>query len=291
MAVFAAQLINGIGIGAIYALLVLGVNLLVLVRGIVYFSYPHVVMAAMAASWMVLHYTGDNLALAIPMFFLAATVLMVATEPLFRPLVRRGAFLETVVMATGIAIILTDVLSQFVNKGSPAAFPNALRGGGIQVNAGVVSFSLATVLAVAGSIVAVVVLFAFLYRTVLGRGIRAMAQNLRVAKLLGIPFGKTGIIGFAAGGLLAGFIALLLAMTTGSTSAELGDAYAVKVMILVLFSGMGNLRGGLIGAVVMGIIETLAVFYLPGRWSQTVFFGVLMLVILWRPQGVFGSRT
>ena len=80
-------------------------------------------------------------------------------------------------------------------------------------------------------------------------------------------------------------------MTLGSTSAELGDAYAVKVMILVLFSGMGNLRGGLIGAVAMGIAETFAVFYLPGRWSQTVFFGVLMIVILWKPQGVFGSRT
>jgi branched-chain amino acid transport system permease protein len=291
MAIFAAQLINGIAIGAIYALLVLGVNLLVVVRGIVYFSYPHVVMVAMAASWTVLHYTGDNLVLAIPMFFVAATVLLVATEPLFRPLVRSGAFLETVVMATGIGIILTDILSQFVNQGSPAAFPSVLRGGGLQVNAGVVSFSLATGLAVVGSVVAVLVLFAFLYRTRQGRAIRAMAQNLRVARILGVPFAKTGVIGFAAGGILAGFIALLLAMTLGSTSAELGDAYAVKVMILVLFAGMGNLRGGLIGAVAMGIAETLAVFYLPGRWSQTVFFGVLMLVILWKPQGVFGSRT
>ncbi len=291
MAIFAAQLINGIAIGAIYALLVLGVNLLVVVRGIVYFSYPHVVMVAMAASWVVLKYTGDNLALAIPMFFVAATVLLVVTEPLFRPLVKKGAFLETVVMATGIGIILTDVLSQFVNQGSPAAFPSALRGGGVQVNAGVVSFSLATGLAVVGSIVAVLVLFAFLYRTRQGRAIRAMAQNLRVARILGVPFAKTGIIGFAAAGVLAGFIALLLAMTLGSTSAELGDAYAVKVMILVLFAGMGNLKGGLIGAVGMGIAETLAVFYLPGRWSQTVFFGVLMLVILWKPQGVFGSRT
>jgi branched-chain amino acid transport system permease protein len=291
MAVFGAQLINGIAIGAIYALLVLGVNLLIVVRGVVYFSYPHVVMVAMAAAWLVLNYTHDNLYLAIPMFFVAGTILMVLTEPLFRPLVKNGALLETVVMATGIAIILTDLLSQFVNHGSPAGFPLSLRGGGLQVNAGVLSFSLATVLAVLGSVVAVIVLFSFLYKTRQGRGIRAMAQNLRVARLMGVPFAKTGVIGFAVGGLLAGFVALLLAMTLGSTSAELGDAYAVKVMILVLFAGMGNLRGGLIGAVAMGIAETLAVFYLPGRWSQTVFFGVLMLVILWKPQGVFGAKT
>ena len=291
MSVFAAQLINGIAIGAIYALFVLGVNLLVVVRGIVYFCYPHVAMVAMAAAWLVLTHTGDRLVLAIPMFFVAATVLMIATEPLFRPLVKHGAMLETVVMATGIAIILTDVLSQFVNQGSPAAFPEALRGGGLQVNAGAISFSLATVLSVVGSVIAVSVLFAFLYRTKHGRGIRAMAQDQRVARILGVPFGRTGVIGFAVAGLLAGFIALLLAMSLGSTSAELGDAFAVKVMILVLFAGMGNLRGGVIGAVAMGIAETLAVFYLPGRWSQTVFFGVLMLVILWKPQGVFGSRT
>lgn len=291
MSVFAAQLINGIAIGAVYALFVLGVNLLVVVRGIVYFCYPHVVMVAMAAAWLVLTYTGDRLVLAIPMFFVAATVLMIATEPLFRPLVKHGAMLETVVMATGIAIILTDVLSQFVNQGSPAAFPESLRGGGLQVHAGAISFSLATVLSVVGSVIAVSVLLAFLYRTKHGRGIRAMAQDQRVARILGVPFGRTGVIGFAVAGLLAGFIALLLAMSLGSTSAELGDAFAVKVMILVLFAGMGNLRGGVIGAVAMGIAETLAVFYLPGRWSQTVFFGVLMLVILWKPQGVFGSRT
>jgi branched-subunit amino acid ABC-type transport system permease component len=291
MSVFLAQLINGIATGAIYALLVLGVNLLVVVRGIVYFSYPHVVMAAMAAGWLVLKLTGGNIALAIPMFFVSATILMVITEPLFRPLVKKGAFLETVVMATGIGIILTDVLSQFVNNGSPAAFPGSLRGGGVQFNIGLVSFSLATILAVVGGVVAVSVLLFFLYRTKSGRGIRAMAQNQRVARLLGVPFNKTGIIGFAVAGILAGFIALLLAMTLGSTSAALGDSYAVKGMILVLFAGMGNLRGGLIGAVVMGIAETVAMFYLPGRWSQTVFFGVLMLVILWRPQGVFGARA
>jgi branched-chain amino acid transport system permease protein len=290
MSIFAAQLINGIATGAVYALLVLGLNLLVVVRGIVYFSYPHVVMVAMAAGWLVLRFT-DSIALAIPMFFVAATILMLVTEPLFRPLVKNGAFLETVVMATGIGIILTDVMSQFINKGSPAAFPSALRGGGLQFNLGLVSFSLATILAVVGGVVAVMLLLSFLYRTKSGRGIRAMAQNSRAARLLGIPFGKTGVVGFAVAGILAGFIALLLAMTLGSTSAELGDAYATKAMILVLFAGMGNLRGGLISAVAMGIAETLAVFYLPGRWSQTVFFSVLMLVILWRPQGLFGSRT
>ena len=118
-----------------------------------------------------------------------------------------------------------------------------------------------------------------------------MAQNTEVARVLGIPFGKTGIYGFAVAGILAGIVGVLMAMSIGSVSAELGDSYAVKGMILVLFAGMGNLKGGLISAVFMGIAESMAIYYLPGRWSQAVFFGVLMLVILWRPQGLFGSRT
>lgn len=159
------------------------------------------------------------------------------------------------------------------------------------VRLGLVSFTLANIYVIAAGIVAVILLIYFLYRTRQGRAVRAMAQNTEIAKILGIPFGRTGVYGFAVAGALAGLIGVLMAMSVGSVSAELGDSYAVKGMILVLFAGMGNLKGGLISAVVMGIAESMAIFHLPGRWSQAVFFGVLMLVILWRPQGLFGSRT
>lgn len=288
---FLGQIVNGIVIGSIYALMVLGTNLLIVVRQVVHFGYAHIVMFAMALGWLVMSKTSDNLALGIVVFLVAGTVVTVGTEPLFRRLVARRSFLETVVVALGVGIILTDAVSHFFNKGVPMSFPTALSGGGGTIKLGLVTFTWANVYVIIAGVVSVVLLAYFLYRTRHGRAIRAMAQDTHIAKVLGIPFGRTGVFGFLVAGLLAGLIAVLMAMAVGSVSAELGDSYAIKAMILVLFAGMGNLKGGLICAVAMGIAESMAIYYLPGRWSQAVFFGVLMLVILWRPQGVFGSRT
>jgi branched-chain amino acid transport system permease protein len=288
---FLGQIVNGIVIGSIYALIVLGTNLLVVVRQVVHFGYAHIVMFAMALGWLVMARTNGNIALGIVMFLVAGTVVTAATEPLFRRLVANRSFLETVVVALGVGIILTDAVSHFFNKGIPMGFPSALSDGGGIIKIGLVTFTWANVYVVIVGIIAVIVLAFFLYKTRHGRAIRAMAQDTHVAKVLGIPFGKTGVYGFLVAGVLAGVIAVLMAMAVGSVSAELGDSYAIKAMILMLFAGMGNLKGGLISALVMGIAESMAIYYLPGRWSQAVFFGVLMMVILWRPQGVFGSRT
>jgi len=80
-------------------------------------------------------------------------------------------------------------------------------------------------------------------------------------------------------------------MSLGSASSELGDDMAVKAMILMLFAGMGNLKGGLVSTLIMGLAEAMALAYLPGRWTEAIFFGVIMMVIIWKPQGLFGTQT
>jgi branched-chain amino acid transport system permease protein len=291
METLVAQIVNGLATGSIYALIVLGMNLLVLVRGVVYFSYSHVVVISMAVGWLVLQATGGSLVLTIPSFIVTAGIITVLTEPLFRPLALRKAFLETVVLALGIGIIITEIMAQFINQGAPIAFPEALTGGGAMIGHGLISFSLARVYTLLGAVASVIGLLYFLYRHRQGRAIRAIAQDVVVARFLGIPFKKTGIYGFATAGLLAGIVALLVAMSLGSASAELSDGIAVKGMILMLFAGMGNLKGGLISALIMGLAEAMALAYLPGRWTEAVFFGVIMLVIIWKPQGLFGARS
>ena len=291
METFLAQFVNGLATGSIYALIVLGMNLLVLVRGVVHFSYAHIVVMSMAIGWIALKLTNNSLLIAAPTTILAATAITVLTEPLFRPLARRRAFLETVVLALGIGIIITDILSHFINEGAPIAFPHNVTGGGAMFRSGLIYFSMAHVYTLIGGIIAVVALLYFLYHHKQGRAIRAIAQDVNIARLLGIPFKKTGIYGFGLGGLLAGVIALLIAMSLGSASSELGDDIAVKAMILMLFAGMGNLKGGLVSALIMGLAEAMALAYLPGRWTEAIFFGVIMMVIIWKPQGLFGTQT
>lgn len=289
--VFVAQVINGLAIGSVYALIVVGINLLLLVRGIFHFSYTHITVMSMYASWMVLGATHNNLAMAIPAGIVTATLLTTLTEPIFRPLAVRKALLEAVIVALGIGIILTDIMSHFLNHGLAIAFPAMLVGGGAQVRFGMISFSLGHVYTLLGSIAAVIGLLYLLYRRKEGLAFRAMAQNLETARLLGIPLNKTGIYSFAIGGILAGITGVLMAMTLGSASPALGDSLAIKAMVLILFAGSGNLKGGLICALLMGLAEALISAYLPGRWTDALVFGTMMMVIIIKPQGLFGARV
>jgi branched-chain amino acid transport system permease protein len=118
-----------------------------------------------------------------------------------------------------------------------------------------------------------------------------MAQDLNIARSLGIPFNKTGLVGFAVAGALAGVVAICIAMVLETIGPSSGDGIAVKALVLILFAGMGNLTGGLICALMLGVIEAMAQAFMPGRWTNAITFGVIMLVILLRPNGVFGSRT
>ncbi|MFP3154713.1 branched-chain amino acid ABC transporter permease [Lachnospiraceae bacterium ZAX-1] len=291
MQAFVAQCINGIATGSIYALIVLGMNLLVLVRKVTYHGYSHIIMLSMGVCWLTLKYTDENIPLAVIVMFLFAVVLTIITEPLFRPLARRGADLETIVVGMGIGIIITEIMSQYVNQGASFSFPKAMTGGGVMIGTGLISFSLANVITLLAAVVVVALLMAFLYKTRQGRALRAIAQNLKVAKTLGISFEKTGLIGFGIAGLLAGATALFLIMSLGYAGPTLGDTFAVKALILILFAGMGNLKGGIICAVLMGLVEAMALAFLPGRWTEAVFYGFIMVIILWKPQGLFGSKT
>jgi branched-chain amino acid transport system permease protein len=118
-----------------------------------------------------------------------------------------------------------------------------------------------------------------------------MAQDLDIARSLGIPFNKTGLVGFGVAGALAGVVAIAIAMILEAINPGIGDALAVKALVLMLFAGMGNLMGGLVCALMLGVVEAMAQAYMPGRWTEAITFGVIMLVILVRPNGVFGSRA
>jgi branched-chain amino acid transport system permease protein len=291
MEAFVAQVISGLAIGSNYALIVVGINLILLVRGVIHFAYAHFIVFSMYVVWLVLGSTNDNFALAISAGIICAVLLTALTEPVFRPLSLRHASLETVIAAMGMAIIITEIMSHFINHGRPIAFPAALVGGGATIKLGMIVFSLGHVYTLIGSIGAVIILLYFLRHNKEGRAFRAMAQDTNIARLIGIPFNKTGIYSFAICGLLGGITGLFMAMTLGMASPSLGDTLAIKALALVLFAGMGNLKGGLICALAVGLIEALTMTYLPGGWTDAIVFGAIMMVILLKPDGLFGARA
>jgi len=184
-----------------------------------------------------------------------------------------------------------DVMTRLIHTGRPIAFPPDFTGLQALMKTGIVTVSLGQFLTITGSIIAMLVFVFMLYRTKQGRAFRAMAQTLFVARVLGIPITKQRVLSYAIAGLLGGISAVFFAMTLGTAWSALADILALKVLVAVLLAGMGNLIGGLISAYIIGIIEGMALAYLPGDWTNAIVFGIVIAIVIIKPQGLFGLRA
>ena len=291
MEILIAQIFNGLSIGSIYVLLVTGFNLLLLVARIVHFAFPAVVVFSMYMSWVVLEYTGGNVFLGVLTGMLSAVLINIATAPLFQHIMKKRDSVDintTMVISIGIGMVLTEILSHNVNQGFPIAFTEAAKGP--LISKGLISISYGQVLTLAVGVVTVLGLLGILYKTRIGRAFRAIAEDPREAKLVGIPILKTGLQSYALTGILGGGTAILMALLLGSASPGLGDQLGHKVLAVSIIAGMGNLQGGLIIGLLLGIVEALIQGYWAGSWSNAVAFGIMLAAILAKPRGLFGSR-
>jgi branched-chain amino acid transport system permease protein len=212
-----------------------------------------------------------------------------ASEPLFRPLVKRGASLATFVMALAMAMIMTDVMARFLNDGLPIAFPESLTVADPLISRGVVAVTVGQLATIVGSIVAVSILLYVLYRVKRGKAFRVVAQDLPIARLLGIPITKLRMYSYLIAGAMGGISALFLAMSLGTASSGLGDLLALKVLAVALVAGIGNLKGGLVVAYILGLAEGMTISYLPGDWSNAIAFAMIAIIVMVKPQGLFGT--
>jgi branched-chain amino acid transport system permease protein len=290
MEIFIAQLVSGLATGSIYAVIVIGMNLLVLVTGMTHYAYAHVVVFAMYIAWSVISMTG-NMAIGFAAGFGSALALSIGIEPLFRPLLKRYRYFSALIVSVALALVLTDIEVHFFNFGLPISFPRVLETGWADLRIGLVSFPVSDIVTLVGAVGAVLGFIYFLYRRNEGRAFRAIAQSRRTAHLLGIPVDRINFLSFVIGGLLAGTSVIMLILAIGFASPALGNNLALKALALLLFAGIGNLRGGLISAYILGIAEAMATGYLPAQWAPAIAFAMIAIVILIRPQGLFGTRV
>lgn len=286
-----AQLVNGVALGAIYAIAVTGFNLLLLVGGIFQFAYPPMVVLSMYILWLVLEATGGNVALGILAAIGSGIGLSFISEPLFRPLVKRRAAMGSFILAIGLSAIFLDIICRQIHRGIPIGFHRTLTGGEALVRYGIATLTVGQLATILGCVGAVVGFLYLLYRTQQGRALRAMGQNPSVASLLGIPVARMSRYSFLIAGLLAGVSAVFLAMALGTASGLLGSTLAIKVIAVAVFAGLGNLRGGLICGVIMALAESFTIGYLSGDLANAIAFGMIMVAVFWKPEGVFGTQA
>ncbi|NLD35931.1 MAG: branched-chain amino acid ABC transporter permease [Desulfatiglans sp.] len=289
MAAFISYILSGIQLGILYGIVTIGFNLLILVTGVLNFSYSHLLVLSMYAGWLILEAT-NNIWLAAGGTVVTGVILNAVLTPLFLPFIKKRAHLESLVISIGIALISVEIMSHWLNAGLPIAFSKTIQMSDSAIKFGLASIGMGRIISLIAGIILLFVFFRVLYHSKQGRILRAVAQDTETAAMMGISIPKTMLVSFALGGLLAGVVAILMAVSLGSASAELGDNITLMCLAILFLAGIGNLKGGLICAVFMGIVEGLVMGYLPPDWTKAFAFSVILVVLLFKPEGLFGSQ-
>jgi branched-chain amino acid transport system permease protein len=289
MEAFVAFTFSGLVLGGVYGLLAVGMTLVLLVSDTIHFAYGETVVMSMYVGWWIAKLTGIPV-LVFPAVIVSAVIINYLLEPLLRRSRQQHSFLEALVITIAGAMILSELMSHQFNSGMAIAFPGSVTGGELSVSLGLVKVDVSDLYVLGGVIATLVALLYFLYRTKRGKGLRAIAQNIEVAQMLGIPVSRGAILGHVVGGLMAGVTGLLLIASFRVASPDLGQEVTFKGMAIMMLAGMGNLQGAVIGGFILGLIESYVKGYFIGDWADAISMGVILAVILVRPGGLFGAK-
>jgi branched-chain amino acid transport system permease protein len=303
MDVLIQQLINGLILGSLYALVALGYTMVYGILELINFAHGEIVMLGAMVSVTVLAAltaAGVPVAIALPLALAAAMAVCVATGVLvervaYRPL-RTAPRLAPLITAIGVSIILQN-LAMIVWGRQYLSFPPVIE---VQIydffGATVTNVQLLIVLV---SAVTMGGLLLLVNRTRLGRAMRATAQNREVAGLMGVDSNRVIAATFAVGSALAAVAGLLIAGYYGIAHYNMGFILGLKAFSAAVLGGIGNIPGALLGGLLLGVIESLGAGYIGdltggflGSHYQDIFaFFILILVLVFRPSGLLGERV
>jgi branched-chain amino acid transport system permease protein len=211
----------------------------------------------------------------------------------YRPLRRRGApRLAFLITAIGASLFLSNLLLVWRSVGGPAPrpYPNVMEQKTVFRAFGY-AITNRQVLIVVTMLLMYVLLDRFVMRSRAGRGIRAAAEDPDTAALMGVDIDRVVVLTFLVGGLMAGAAGLLYGMYFGQAKFNIGFLPGIKAFTAAVLGGIGNIRGAMVGGVVLGLIENLGVSCIGSQWQDVIAFVVLVLLLMFRPTGIFGERV
>lgn len=282
------QLINALTLGCVYALFALGFTLVFGVLEVINLSHGAVFMAGSYVALTVVNELNAPLWLAVLIAMLVAGLIgLVVDVFILKPLRRRGApHLIPMIATIGVGIFLTN-LSQGLFGAEIRRFPEEILPAG-EFIIGEVHIRALEIAIVAIAFVLMAVLFVAIKRTQLGRALRAIAESPKAASLLGINveglFHLTSFVAAALGGAAG----VLIGLNFNAITPFMGQPILHKGIAVIILGGMGDIRGALIGGLFLGFAEVISKAYLSSQMGDAIAFGLLFLILLVRPSGLFG---
>lgn len=284
----AAQLLNGVLLGVTYALVALGFTLIVGVLDKLNLALGETFMVSAFVALLLASTLGLPFALNLPLAMVAGALIAVFTYVISFRAVNPEFFTAPILSTLGLGIVLSSETSRFAGSES-----RQFNVGVPQTNydLGFAAISLGQVLTIVIGAVLTVLLVLLVRHSRVGMAIRAIAENGPVAGLLGVPVNRIILLTFAIAGLLAGAGGVLTGLVTHTVSPFLGFTTTLKGLTIIVIGGLGNIGGAIAAGLAVGIIETFSVVYLSATARDLIVFGLLIVFLAVRPQGLFGTKT
>lgn len=305
MDIFFQQVLNGLVLGSVYALVALGYTMVYGILQLINFAHGEVLMVGAMTAVTVVNLLQKiapgipgpillmiGIGCAIPV---CIALSLVIERVAYRPL-RNAPRLAPLITAIGASIVI-QTLAMMIWKPNPIVFPDLLSTEPIELGGALLAPKQALILFVSAVMMGGLLLL--VYHTRLGRAMRATAENPRIAALMGVDANRVIALTFAIGAALAAVAGVLVAMNYNIAQFAMGFMPGLKAFTAAVLGGIGNLAGAVVGGLLLGIIESLGAGYIGdltggflGSHYQDIFaFVVLIAVLLLRPSGILGERV
>ncbi len=280
------QILNGVQIGAIYALVALGYSMVYGIVKLINFAHGDIIMVGSYLTWVLI----SRLKLPIWLPILTAIVFcacfgLLVEKIAYKPL-RNSPRISLLITAIGISLLLQNT-AQLVFTSNPRMFTNIFSG---VIQVGDRAFSYATVVTIGVSVIITIGLTLFVSKTKIGKAMRAVSEDKDTAQLMGINVNNTISFTFALGSGLAAIAAVLYISSYSQIQPTMGSMLGLKAFVAAVLGGIGSLPGAVIGGFLIGIAESLTKGYISSQLADAVVFGILILVLLFKPSGIFGVK-
>lgn len=291
------QIFNGLSLGAIYALIAIGYTMVYGIIGMINFAHGEIYMIGAYVGLVTL--TAFGTTSGVPLPFIIAAMLVVAMvvtgiygysveKIAYRP-VRGGPRLVALISAIGMSIFLQNWVA--LGQGARDQAVPSLISGSVQIHLSDFDITLpySRILIIAVTVVLMIALTLFIKNSRMGRASRACSQDMKMASLLGIDTNRVISFTFVLGAMLAAVGGVLIAITIGKLNPFIGFIAGIKAFTAAVLGGIGSIPGAMLGGVLLGLAETFAAAYISSQYKDIVAFGLLVLILLFRPTGLLGK--
>ena len=287
---FLTNLINGLSLGSVYAIIALGYTMVYGIAKMLNFAHGDIIMVGGYVCFCAVNYLGLPTGVGVLLSIVACTVLGIVIERLaYKPL-RNAPSLDVLITAIGVSYFLQNA-ALLIWGSDTKSFPSVVNLPSVSLFDGQLVVSAITIVTVIAGVVVMVGLTMFTGKTRMGKAMRACSEDRGAATLMGINVNSTISLTFAIGSGLAAVAGVLMCSAYPTLIPTTGSLPGIKACTAAVIGGIGSIPGAFVGGLVLGVIEIFAKAYVGTQLADAIVFGVLIVVLLVKPSGLLGKTV